>query len=167
MRRHRFGDRDFAKAMPLPFPGITARSAAGATTGGLAGPAPRARGGPARGVRRPGPGLGAEEADREAGLGEAALAVRRYPVPGAVGPVGDHGVEAVVDVVRAHPVVAREAAREGAIGDEPLVERAALRLGVVMRAEAAGQHAKAVGVGAQPGAEGIGGPALEPADAPG
>ncbi len=112
-------------------------------------------------------GLGAEEADRELGLGEAAGAVRGDAVGVAVGAVGDHLGERVVDVVRAYAVVAGEAAGEGAVGDEALVEGAALRLGVVVRAEASRQHPEAVGVGAQPGAEGVRGPALEPADAAG
>ena len=75
--------------------------------------------------RRPESGLRAEEADREFGLGEAARAVRHDPVGVSVRAVGDHLGERVVDVVRADPVVAGDAAGKGAVGDESLVERPA------------------------------------------
>src|SRR6185312_13498723 len=80
--------------------------------------------------------LGAQEADGEFGLGEATLALGGDAVGGAVRAVGDHLGERLVDEVRAHAVVAGQAAGEGARRDQALVERPTLGLGVIVRAEA-------------------------------
>ena len=52
--------------------------------------------------------------------------------------------EGVVDVVRADAVVAGQAGREGALGDEALVKRTPFALGQVVGAEASRQHPEPV-----------------------
>ncbi len=78
--------------------------------------------------------------------------------------VGDDLGQVVVGEMRRRAVIACDAGAERAVGDQRLVAGPALWLGAVVRAVAAWQQAKAGRERPQVRTEGVGRPALEPAD---